>query len=190
MIARYIEPRGVRHRVEVVDGIEQLRIPMRRQWFVILFLPIWLTGWAFGEVSAAGQLTQSFDLFIAAWLIGWTIAGLFAATTLIAQLFGTQTLRVVQRDLEVRMGVGPLRRTWRYRGDAIEHLMAWTPETGLYGMRGMQRPLWLRPRTGAVKFDYGAESIFLAPELDEPEGRVVVDWLARRLPRRATELPA
>ncbi len=44
-----------------------------------------------------------------------------------------------------------------------------------------QRPFWMRPRTGAVKFDYGADSIYLATGVDEPEGRIIVDWLARRL---------
>jgi hypothetical protein len=77
--------------------------------------------------------------------------------------------------------VGPLRRTWLYRGKTIENLMAWTPETDLFGMSRYQRPFWMRPRGGAVKFNYGADSIFLATGVDEPEGRVIVDWLARRL---------
>lgn len=32
-----------------------------------------------------------------------------------------------------------------------------------------------------MKFDYGADSIYLATGVDEPEGRTIVDWLARRL---------
>jgi len=37
-----------------------------------------------------------------------------------------------------------------------------------------------------VKFDYGAETIFIAAGVDEPEGRVIARWLALRLPTGAS----
>jgi len=172
----------------MVDGIEQLRIPMKREWFAILFLPFWLVGWSVGWVVAARELTQHFDLFIAGWLGAWTVGGAFAIGLLTGQLFGAEIVRVVGRDLEVRIGAGPLKRVWRYRGDAIENLTSWAPDVSMFGWGRYQRPFWMRPRTGAVKFDYGADSIFLGTGIDEPEGRAVADWLARRLPRSATEL--
>lgn len=181
----YVEPRGVRHRVEIVDGHEQLTVPLKRNWFVMLFLPVWLCGWVFGEVAAIFQLSQGFQAFVALWLCAWTIGGAFAFGMWIGQ-FGSERLRVVNRDLEVSVGVGRLRRTWLYRGKAIENLVARTPETDLFAMGRAQRPFWMRPRTGAVKFDYGADSIFLASGVDKPEGRVIVDWLARRLGVEAT----
>lgn len=176
----YVEPRGARHRLEIANGGEQLTVPLKRNWFVMLFLPVWLCGWVFGEVSAIVQLSQGFQSFLAVWLCGWTIGGAFAIGLWIGQ-FGSERLRVVNRDLEVSAGVGPLRRTWLYRGKAIENLMARTPETDLFSMGRNQRPFWMRPRTGAVKFDYGADSIYLATGVDEPEGRMIVGWLTRRL---------
>ena len=176
----YVEPRKARHRVEIVDGKEQLTIPFRRNWFALLFLPLWLCGWALGEVFAITEISRTFHPFLAVWLFGWTIGGAFAFATWAAQ-FGGERLRVVNRDLEVSAGVGAVRRTWRYRGKAIENLRAWTPDDDMFGFRRNQRPFWLRPRTGAVKFDYGADSIFLATGVDEPEGRMIADWLARRL---------
>ena len=95
-------------------------------------------------------------------------------------------MRVENGDLVVSTGVGPLRRTWRYRGGAISNLMGWYPEREFWnGWNRMERPLWLRARTGAVKFDYGSESIFLARDVDEPEGAEIAAWLGRRLPRGA-----
>lgn len=176
----YVEPRKARHRVEIVDGREQLTIPFRRNWFAMLFLPLWLCGWLFGELGAITEISRSFQPFLALWLCVWTIGGAFAVAMWVAQ-FGGERLRVANRDLEVSVGVGPVRRTWRYRGKAIENLMAWAPDDDAFGFRRNQRPFWLRPRSGAVKFDYGADSIFLATGVDEPEGRMIVDWLARRL---------
>jgi hypothetical protein len=185
MGTNYVEPRRARHRVETVDGVEQLRIPIRRNWFAILFLPAWLVGWGFGEVSAIGQLAQGLDTFLAAWLVGWTVGGAFAAWMLLSQLFGAEIVRVVGGDLEVRLGAWRLRRTWRYRGGEIENLMAWSPDTSPFWMSGYQHRFSMRPQSGAVKFDYGAESVFLATGVDEPEGREIVAWLGKRLPRGA-----
>lgn len=177
----YVEPRKPRHRIEIADGREQLTIPLRRQWFVILFVPFWLCGWAFGWISAARDLSHAFQPFEVVWLCGWTVAGVFVFAALIGQ-FGSERLRVVNRDLEVSVGLGPLRRTRCYRGKSIANLTAWTPEPYIFHANRSQRPFWMRQRTtGAVKFDYGAKSIFLAGGVDEPEGRMIVDWLARRL---------
>ena len=180
----YVEPPGMRHRVEIGAGGEQLRIPIRREWFIVAFLPFWLFGWAMGEISAIRQLESRFEPFLLFWLGGWTVGGLFFAAVLAAQFAGAEILRADGRDLEVSMGIGPLRRTWRYRGDAIRNLTSTEPDTDVWGRR---RVNWIlaRPKTGAVKFDYGAESIYLAAGVDEPEGREIVAWLARRLPRGA-----
>ena len=66
--------------------------------------------------------------------------------------------------------------------------MAWIPEPYDFFAGRNQRPFWMRQRTtGAVKFDYGTKTIFLADGLDEPEGRMIVAWLARRLGIQAVE---
>jgi len=177
----YVEPRKARHRIEIADGREQLTIPFKRYWFVILFLSFWLCGWALAWIDTARELSRGFQPFLMVWLCGWTLGGVFAIAVLAAQ-FGSERLRVVDRDLEVSSGIGPLRRTRLYRGKAIEKLTSWTPEPYRFYTGRSQRPFWMHQRTtGAVKFDYGAKSIFLAGGVDEPEGRMIVDWLARRL---------
>jgi hypothetical protein len=181
----YVEPRGARHRVEIANGGEQLAIPLKRNWFVMLFLPVWLCGWAFGWISVARELSHSFQPSAAAWLFVWSLGGLFAIGALVAQ-FGSERLRIVGRDLEVSIGVGPLRRIHRYHGKKIANLSAWTPQPYRFYPGRSQRPFWMRQRTtGTVKFDYGAKSIFLANGVDEPEGPMIVAWLARRLGIRA-----
>lgn len=181
---RYVEPRSALHRVEVVDGVEQLRIPFRRQWAVLLFLSFWLFFWTVGGIVAFWQLIETGEAFLALWMVGWAIGWLFAATTILSQ-FASEQLRVHQGDLEVRHGVGGLGRTWRYRGNAIHNLTSSEPFRDPFEAFRLQMPLLQRNRSGSVKFDYGADSIFLANGVGEPEGRQIADWLAKRLPGSA-----
>lgn len=39
--------------------------------------------------------------------------------------------------------------------------------------------------SSAIAADYGARTVRLLPEIDEAEGAMVVEWLARRLPAGA-----
>lgn len=184
MSSRYVEPRAARRREEVVQGVTQLRIPARRQWFVLAFLPFWLAGWTAGGIAAMRQLAEGFNTFLFFWLCGWAVGWAFAAFTLAAQLGGAEVVRVTNGDLEISNGIGFLRRIWLYRGDTVENLMSYDPEIKtLWGRQGLEKPFFIRPSTGAVKFDHGAETVFLANGVDEPEGRAIVEWLSKRLPR-------
>ncbi len=41
---------------------------------------------------------------------------------------------------------------------------------------------YTKQQWGAVRFDYGAETIHLAPHVNAPEAAKIADWLRRRLP--------
>lgn len=182
----YVEPRDIRHRTVFVGGVETLRIPPRRQWFAVAFLPVWLILWTLGGVQAIGQLAEDFSLFLVVWLCLWAVGLVFVVLTLAMQVAGAETVRVIRGDLELSNGIGPFRRTWRYRGAAIRDITAQMPAFSLWGAaHRLDRPFFLRPRTGAVSFSYGAETVYLAAGVDLPEGRAIADWLVRRLPGSA-----
>ena len=122
MSTRYVEPGETRFRKEVGEGGELLRIPYRRSWFVLLFLPVWLTGWTIGGVAAFVELLRTGEPFLAVWLIGWLLGELYASFELGNQLAGSKTVRVVGGDLELSSGFGPFRRTRRYRAAHIQRL--------------------------------------------------------------------
>jgi hypothetical protein len=189
MSGYYVEPRECRFVRELVGAGEQIRIPMRRQWFALLFLCFWLCGWSVGGVAAMYELVQTREPFLVFWLGGWAIGWLFAVGTIASQLAGSEIMRVVGRDLEISVGVGGLRRRNLYRGDRIRFLESSDPN--LLGWSSWQRQglsgfPFGSPRQGAIKFDYGAETVFAAVSVDEAEGRMIVDWLRPKLPRSAT----
>jgi hypothetical protein len=158
---------------------------MRRNWFLLAFLSLWLAMWTVGGITAMGQFVTTGEPFLAIWLCAWALGWGFAASTVATQIWGAEIIRASRTDLEVTKGAGPLRRKWRYRADTIRNLSSCKPSGDMWGMREMQTPIWMRNRSGAVKFDYGAETVFIAAGVDEPEGRVIARWLAQRLPTGA-----
>jgi hypothetical protein len=157
-----------------------------------------LTAWTFGGFAAGGELVMGLagqqdqpdgggDLFLAVWLVFWAVGWMFAASNVALQLGGSEILRVRGRDLEISSGVGRWR--WRkvYRGDQIRNLRSSDPNPmgWPFGARAMTFPGF--NRAGAIKFDYGARTIRAASSVDEPEGRMIVEWLTPKLPRSASE---
>ena len=106
MSTRYIEPQSCRFIQERIDGVEQIRLPMRRNWFVLVFLSFWICGWTVGGIAAMVMVATNPQAFIIFWLGGWAIGWLFAAGTIASQLAGSEIIRVVGRDLETSIGVG------------------------------------------------------------------------------------
>lgn len=69
---------------------EQIRIPMRRNWFILLFIGFWICGWTVGGVAAMYQVSQDFDWFLIFWLGGWALGWIFAAATICSQIAGSE----------------------------------------------------------------------------------------------------
>jgi hypothetical protein len=184
MPPRYQPVASPRFRIVRDAGGEHIRIAARRQWFALLFLPVWLTGWTIGGGAAILALFTEFQLFLLVWLIGWAAGWLFAAGTIAWMLAGAETIRVTGGDLEIAHRIAGLSRRWLYRGGEVRRLRA--AEASAWPMRGgLQVPLLPPFGGGALRFDYGARTIHVAPSLDAAEARLIVDWLAARLPRTA-----
>lgn len=71
---------------ETLDGLG-IYNPARRNIVLVLFLMLWLTGWAFGEYFALSQILRGGNifgsLFLLVWASFWTLGGLFAARVLL-----------------------------------------------------------------------------------------------------------
>ena len=171
-----------RFTVELTDGGgEQIRIKARRQIFAMLFLPLWLAGWTVGGMAALWQLTRHFEPFLVIWLLFWATAWVAAASVLVWMFAGSETLRVVGRDLEVAQHAFGWSRRWLYEGSRISNLRE-AGQPGWPYRYQMQVPFFMQGRTGAIKFDYGPRTVFAAAGLDDAEGRMIIEQLRKRLP--------
>jgi hypothetical protein len=171
-------------RFEIEQGLggERIRIGARRRIFILIFLPIWLVGWTIGGVSAFAQFLRGGEPFLAIWLCGWTVAWLAVFLALAWSLWGVELIGVVGGDLEVGESLLGFTRMRLYRGSDVSDLAA-AGSPPMFGRGQLTIPFIVKPRFGAVKFNYGGRTVYTAQGLDEAEGRMIVERLLRRLPK-------
>lgn len=181
------QPLGkARFRIEQTPEGERIRVPAQRQWFVLIFLCVWLTGWTLGGVAAVTALLTDFQPFVLLWLGMWLIGWVLAVSAILWMLAGSETLRVVHGDLEIAQQALFLKRRWLYQGSQIRALSA--PAQPGWPFRYRAQIAFARSQgAGAVRFTYGARDVLAAAPLDQAEGQLIVDWLAARLPLAARD---
>jgi hypothetical protein len=169
-------------RTVVSDGPDGLTfvVPSRRQWFAILFVPVWLIGWMFGEVLAIKALIggKGPSLFMVTWLTMWTVGGGLAALGWLWMVVGKERLIVKPGLLVHRFELFSLRRTREYDLSQVRNLKVSPESFNPWNMGGGLKMWGLGG--GVVAFDYGARTIRVAGSVDEAEGRMIVSRIQER----------
>ena len=83
--------------LEILETAEGLGIynPAKRSWPLVIFLLVWLCGWAMGATFAILGLFSSplaVKLFLGVWLTFWMIGGLTVAGAVLWKLGGSELL--------------------------------------------------------------------------------------------------
>ena len=171
-------------RSAVSDGPEGLTIvmPPRRMLPVMVFLPIWLAAWGFGEFFVIRTLVSGAAgpgaAFLAVWLTGWTLGGTFAVLIWSWMMFGHERLVVGGGRFVHSYELFGLSRTREYDVQAIRNLRVgasllagslFGPSMRTYGFG-----------SGTIMFDYGAKTASVGAGLDEAEGRMIVQRIRER----------
>lgn len=163
---------------------EQIVIPAGRNWFVLLFLPFWLVMWTAGGVAAMTQAASGEDTgFLLVWLAFWAVGWLFAATWFAWQLAGREVLSIDGGALTHAWSIFSMGRTKRYDLKHVADLAAITPPFP-YGMMRVSYPPFFPVRSGPLKWNYGAATIYAAGGLTEAEAKMIAERLRTRLPAR------
>src|SRR5512147_2649649 len=117
------------NRATITDGPDGLQfvIPPRRQLFPMVFLPIWLAGWLFGESAvirelASGRIHGGPLLFVVIWLAAWTVGGAFALSYLLWMLAGRERVILRPDALVIRHECLGLARAREYSLGNISNL--------------------------------------------------------------------
>lgn len=160
------------------DGL-RIVIPARTSTFAVIFLLVWLIGWAFGEASATRQILSekdpAGDLFLVVWLALWTIGGARAALGCLWMLQGYEVLFLRPGVLGVRREIFGVGRSAEYGVDAVKNLRVAPLESSLR----RRRDPW-GTSTGRIAFDYDAKTIRVGAGVDEAEAREIVADLSTR----------
>ena len=94
-------------------------IPVKRNRFALLFLPVWLVGWAFGEAVAAanlidGDVAPEARVFLMVWLAFWTLGGGAAVLAVLWMLAGRERITLGAAELGIRRELFGLGREKKY----------------------------------------------------------------------------
>jgi len=159
------------------DGL-MISIPAPKFWPVLIFLTVWLCGWAAGEWTAISSLLESADdwaatAFLVVWLIGWSIGGGFTLAFFLFMAFGKERILVRTDAIYVRkdvLGVGPTRR---YDRTQIRELRLLPIPQG--------RDRKGRSSFGRIAFEYGEKTVTLGIVTTDDEANELANLLRARL---------
>lgn len=175
--SEFEDPRASRIQVTDGNGETVVRVPPVRNGFVLAFVFVWLCGWTFGGVQAAGQLASgsvqgAAKGFLAFWLCAWLLGWCGAAGLLLWQLFGSEFLVATRSSLTHFYKVLFWSRNRKFNPASITKLR-WNEGSGSQ---------WSRyGKYSSVSFDYGAKTINVARGTDSGEGEFIVSLLRKRL---------
>jgi hypothetical protein len=171
---------------ESIKGFS-IEIPTKRNWLEIIFLTFWLVGWLISELIALAVITGIFGdiidiggiYILSIWLIGWTIGGVLTIRNWLWLLVGREILSFEQKDLIITKKGAPLYSPKIYD---LREVRNFSLNQGLNSNNifGMNRNAWKRGKNGIFKFDYGRKTIKTTNELDEAEGRYILNIISKK----------
>ncbi len=166
------------------NGLE-ISIPSKKNWFIIIFLSIWMCGWAIGEVAAITALTTGgitfgknpggAGLFMAVWLAGWTLGGAFCIAVLGWNLAGREVISLYNGILKIERKAFNIGQTKEYSlADTANFRISravtmWEASTSF----GAGLEFW-GFGGGTISFDYGMRTVKFANGIDEAEASHII----------------
>lgn len=145
-----------------------MRVP--RVGCVTMFLGVWLTGWAFGEVTGIGALASQLSApgpalaFAIIWIVGWTAGGLAALSFLALSIAGREIVTLTPQALSRRIEAFGIGRTTAYEPREVE------------GLRMMEDG---KGGTSFFGFDYRGRTVRMGSGLGGDDAARIVDALSR-----------
>lgn len=164
------------HRTSNGLGIE---IPAKRNYFILVFMAVWLTGWTVGGIFAGSELFFGGapiheNLFLLFWMVGWAFGWIMVVYTIMWQLFGYEMIFVTAGSLvvEKRMLL-PFRRKI-FAIDQIRNMK--TDETP---HSKKQNSAIGRP---SISFKYDDKTVRFALDLNKADTHQLLEILKKDMP--------
>jgi hypothetical protein len=167
------------------EGVTQrIVIPATRNWFILLFIPVWLTFWTIAGIAAvAGVISGQDRGFLIIWLVFWVIGWLFAASWLGWNVSGKETLAIEGNALIRGWRLLGFGRQKRYDLARVTDIATGTPPFP-YSVMKVSYPPFFPMTFGPLKWNYGASTIYAAGGLSEAEAGLIANILRSKLPAR------
>jgi hypothetical protein len=161
----------------------EISVPVRREWWGIGFLPVWLAGWAVGWGAAfLGIVFGGSDaprLFLIPWLIGWTGAGAMAFSWWMWLVSGREVVIIDGVRLRMRREVRWFARERQYELAAVSRLRFSPPVTP---DANFAQAFPLLAFSGSLAFDAAGETRRFGMQIEEDEANELVRQIVERWP--------
>jgi hypothetical protein len=159
-----------------------INIPIKRNYFITIFLCFWLCGWFVGESFALSSLfglgNNAPQLFLLVWVCGWTLGGIFVIKTVLWQIAGKEIIEVGKGVLIIKKKGDWFKKARTY--DLNECKAFRVKEDALFntfGMLGGRRPFGGNTPSGTINFDYGMKTIKFGEGVEEAEAKYLLGIL-------------
>ena len=171
---------------EISNGYK-IEIPAPRNWFVIIFLTVWLGGWSMGWIFAFSTLFLDFggsssgiDLFLLFWLTGWTVGGAFAIKTWVWMIFGKEIITIRSGQLTIERTGDLLSKKKQYDLQIAKSFEVNAQPAYSHFNKSSHAGLMNPSAMGTLQFDYGLKTIRFGIGIDEAEGKFLLDKFKSR----------
>ena len=173
-----IKPSKARATISTSHKGLEIVIPSKKNVFVILFLAVWLVGWAFGEVMVpatffSGDKPSGPMVFIAVWIIGWTIGGAFALYIWLWNVAGKERITVNNQGLIVQRELFGYGREKEYEMTHISNLRVSPQPFNPFNVSASLQ-FW-GIGGGVLAFDYGSRTYRFGSGIDEAEANQIME---------------
>jgi len=165
-----------------ISGLE-IQIASPNNIFMLIFLPIWFTGWTVGGIATISHVVSGKAgeelLFMLIWLCMWLVAELFVLYVFLWGVFGREIISIQHGNLEIKrsiLGHGPSKK---FQISKIKNLraagffasmMSWSLNMSYWGISG-----------GTVAFDYDGKTKRFGLHLNEADANQLVNNLKTKI---------
>jgi len=159
-----------------------IEIPSKKNWFIIIFMIVWMGPWVAGETSVIREIFRSetivfanaFQLF---WLAGWTFGGIMVIFSILRLLIGKERIIIERGIMTIKKSIFGIGRKRSYEIKSIKNLDINTTSDERNSKKNYRRSI--RIKVGTIKFDYGMKTIRFANDIDEAEAKMIIEKLKK-----------
>lgn len=157
-------------------------IPVKKNYFLAIFLCFWLCGWCGGVVAALTMIMHAgiASLFIIGWLAAWMFGGLFVLRTIVWNLAGKEIIAVGQGVLEIEKKNMLFMKPKTYDLREVKRLRVRDDQPYLNSVFGQRSNLTTLGKGGTIMFDYGMKTIRFGAGLHEAEATKILEKLKNK----------
>jgi hypothetical protein len=161
---------------------QQIVIAARRNWFALLFIPVWLCGWLLGEVfvliavlnlALAGS---ALALILLLWLTFWTYGGFRAVQGLLWNIKGREVITLGSGLLTIDRRFQPLYRRREYELSEVSGLRVHNPWAFTLFSDGWKH-IGGAGKEGSIRFEWGTKTISFGEGLRRAEAESLLQEL-------------